>query len=184
MAHSSQVRPPTATQDSTGGRKRAAELQHSSTLCYSRNRLDLGTIAQAGASGRQPCRVPSRILQLFAASCSVCQCNRVKSRPLSGDAGSAYRTAIKEWPNPSRQHLSVTTCICQPPDVTPPASAACATRRLVIREAQTLPADGHRSWLGVDAKERHQKTKKGVHSFPLSAIGARRRTSYLSGGLL
>ena len=105
-------------------------------------------------------RVPSRILQLFAASCSVCQCNRVKSRPLSGEMGEAHRAVINERLNQSRHHLSVTTFTCQPPGVTAPASAACATSRLVIRAAQTLPADGHRSWLGVDARERHQKTKK------------------------
>ena len=121
----------------------------------------------------------SRILQLSAASCSVCQCNRVQSRLLNGELGAAHRAVIKERPSPSRQHLSVTTFTCQPPGVTPPASAACATSRLVIREAQTLPADGHRSWLGVDARERHQQTKKEVHSFPLSAIGARRRTSFV-----
>ena len=143
------------TGHSTAARQRAAKLQNASTLCCSHDELDICTLTQTGASGRQPCRVPSRILQLFAASCSVCQCNRVKSRLLNGEVGAAHRTAIKERPNPSRQHLPVTTFIYQPPDVTPPASAVCATRRLIIREAQTLPADGHRSWLGVDARERH-----------------------------
>ena len=98
---------------------------------------------------------------------------------MSGELGAAHRAVINERPNQSRHHLSVTTFTCQPPAVTPPASAACATSRLVIRAAQTLAADGHRSWLGVDARERHQETRKEVHSFPLSAIGARRLKSFV-----
>ena len=45
-----------------------------------------------------------------------------------------------------------------------PASAACATKRFIIRVVQTLPVDGHQPWLGVDAKARHQKTMQSSHS--------------------
>ena len=170
---------PTATQDSTAGRPRAVKLQNASTLCCSHDEPDLGPLAEAGASGRQPCRVPSQILQRLTASCSVCQCSSVKTRLSNCDVGAAQRIAIKDRFCASRQHLFVTTFTCQPLDVTPPNSAACAMKRFIARVVQMLPADGHQPWLGVDAKARHQKTTKGMQSFPLSAIGARRLKSFV-----
>ena len=52
-------------------------------------------------------------------------------------------------------------------------------KRCIARVVQMLPADGHQPWLGVDAKARHQKTTKGMQSFTLSAIGARRLKSFV-----
>ena len=155
---------PTATQDSTAGRHRAVKLQNASTLCCSHDELDLGPLAEAGASGRQPCRVPSQILQRLTASCSVCQCSSVKTRLSNCDVGAAQRIAIKDRFCASRQHLFVATFTCQPLDVTPPNSAACAMKRFIARVVQMLPADGHQPWLGVDAKARHQKTTKSSYT--------------------
>ena len=112
---------PTATQDSTAGRHRAVKLQNASTLCCSHDEPDLGPLAEAGASGRQPCRVPSQILQRLTASCSVCQCSSVKTRLSNCDVGAAQRIAIKDRFCASRQHLFVATFTCRPLDVTPPS---------------------------------------------------------------
>lgn len=109
------------TGHSTTARQRAAKLQNASTLCCSHDELDICTLTQTGASGRQPCRVPSRILQLFTAPCSEFQYNSVKTHLSGCEAGSYLRTATNNWFCASRQHLSVTTFTCRPLDVTPPS---------------------------------------------------------------
>ena len=109
------------TGHSTAARQRAAKLQNASTLCCSHDELDICTLTQTGASGRQPCRVPSRILQLFTAPCSEFQYNSVKTHLSGCEAGSYRRTATNNWFCASRQHLSVTTFTCRPLDVTPPS---------------------------------------------------------------